>query len=90
MTAGSKSGYKKLMGQRNIDVVFIDVGSEAVNHHELLGSSVLNYTTGNVEDLPGVLSKVSDLLARKSGKCRFKLNTVDLHRPQDRFFSRSK
>ena len=66
----SKKGFRRLMDERRIDVVFVDVGNEG-NHHRILGPSVSNYTATHVGDLPGLFSKISLLLARKSGKAYF-------------------
>lgn len=62
----SYESYKTLVSDRTIDVAFVDVGSN-INHHQILGSSVLNFTVNNVNELPGLLSQLSILLARVSG-----------------------
>lgn len=63
----SKQGYERLMNKRGVDVVFVDIGNDEVNHHQILGPSVSNYTSGNVDDVPALFSKISYLLQRRSG-----------------------
>lgn len=63
----SKQGYERLMTKRGVDVVFVDVGNNEGNHHQILGPSVSNYTAGHVGDVPALFSKISHLLQRTSG-----------------------
>ena len=62
----SYPSYKRLVGDRTVDVVFVSTSDET-NHDEILGDSVRKYTAPDVGQLPGVLSKLSKMLGRKSG-----------------------
>ena len=62
----SYPSYKRLVGDRTVDVVFVSTSDET-NHDEILGDSVRKYTAPDVGQLPEVLSKLSKMLGRKSG-----------------------
>jgi len=57
--------YKRLVSDRTVDVVFVST-SDDTNHREILGNNVRIITSRDVEQLPGVLSKLSKVLGRKS------------------------